>query len=255
MPIVVHFADEKNSAAIRRSGIRPYRDPKVVYFMPVVHSYFISHQWLRELRRKGIKELVGVYFRLPADERVWAGKYNEPHRQCTLGEAMKTIHQMADPLGFEIFVERKIEANEIERIRRLPQKVGWRYMPHAHGRKPCGCPMCAKGEINKRKIRDRLDPYVPIPSLPQVKKQLAEAADSDAILDVIWALRQKKRRMEPDFLRPLLTHEDPEVLEEVALTLPFFRHPSVRPMLETLTDSACDDVALAARESLHLLSR
>ena len=42
-------------------------------------------QWLRELKRGGVKTFVGVYFKLDSTEKVYAGRYNEPHRQITLG--------------------------------------------------------------------------------------------------------------------------------------------------------------------------
>jgi hypothetical protein len=94
--------------------------------MPVVQDHFIAHQWLRELRRSGARVLVGVYFRMRSEEAVWAGRYNEPHREMPLGQAIRELKAFCDPLGFEIFVDKKIEVSAITRIRHLPQKIGWR---------------------------------------------------------------------------------------------------------------------------------
>src|SRR5688572_1171166 len=99
VPIVVHITDEKQAAAILRSGIRLPRETKAVYFMPMTQSHLISHQWIRELRRRGAKVLVGVYIRLPSSEQVWAGKYNQPHRCIPLSEAIRELRSMDDPLG------------------------------------------------------------------------------------------------------------------------------------------------------------
>lgn len=86
MPIVVHITDEKNAASIARAGIRPPRGMKAIYFMPVVQSHFISHQWIRELRRGGAKVLVGIYFRLPGTENVLGGGgFPESFDGCIFG--------------------------------------------------------------------------------------------------------------------------------------------------------------------------
>jgi len=55
--------------------------------------------------------------------------------------------------GYEVIVPRKINAGEIHRIRKLPQVVGWRYYPDAHGKRPCGCPFCQRGDYGARKLR------------------------------------------------------------------------------------------------------
>src|SRR5258706_6053917 len=112
MPTLVHITDEKNATAILRSGIRLPGKNKGIYFMLVLQSHFISHQWIRELRRGGAKVLVGVYFRLPSSEQVWAGLYNQPHRSIVLGEAIREIRALKDPLGYEIFINRSSGRSE-----------------------------------------------------------------------------------------------------------------------------------------------
>jgi hypothetical protein len=61
-----------------------------------------------------------------------------------------------DPQGYEIVVCRAVVAREIHRVRRVPQVVGWRYFPGAHGGPPCPCPVCLRpGEYGSASIRGR----------------------------------------------------------------------------------------------------
>lgn len=159
MPTLVHIADEKDSNKIVRNGIKAGKWRKGIFFMPVTHDFFISHQWLRELKRRGIRTFVGVYFKLDSKEIVWFGKYHEKHRNLELGKALSEFRNASDKLGFEFLIERKIHSKEIHKIRHLPQTVGWRYMPDSHNRKlTCACPICiTPGEINSRKKREKIE--------------------------------------------------------------------------------------------------
>ena len=65
------------------------------------------------------------------------------------------IHRAKAPEGWEVLVPRRIAAREIHRVRRLPQVLGWRYWPEAHGRPPCTCDWCQRGQFGGRKIRAR----------------------------------------------------------------------------------------------------
>jgi hypothetical protein len=256
MPILVHITDEKRSAAIQRSGIRLPRESKAIFFMPVLQSHFISHQWIRELRRGGARVLAGIYFRLESAEKVWAGRYNEPHQSVTLGEAIRELRSLKDPLGYEIFINRAIPPSAIHKIRTLPTTTGWRYMPHAHGKKVCGCPSCLrKGAIKSRKLRERLEPQSPLPSLNDVKARLLQSPTADEITDLLWVLRQKKRRSDPEFLEPLMASTIKTVLEDVAFTLPFFRHPRSKHLLDILSTNGDPHVASAAREGLESINK
>lgn len=251
MPTLVHITDEKNSAAILRSGIRLPRETRAVYFMPVTQSHFVSHQWIRELRRRGAKVLVGVYFRLPSSELVWAGRFNVPHKLITLGAAIREMQSLEDPLGYEFFVNRAVLASEVQKIRAVSQTVGWRYMPHAHGRELCGCPSCLpRGSIKSRRLRERLEPDAVRPSLNDVKARLLEKSDADEIIELLWALRGKRRRSDPVFLEPLIANESKPVLEEIALTLPFFWHARSAQLLEVLANDEDINVATFAKEGL-----
>ena len=163
MAIFVHLARETSAAAIRRSGIKPRRVPRgapegferIVFAMPVTDDFYVSRQWLRELKRNGNRTIVGVYFRIPDEQTVMVGHYNERHRQMTASEAVGVIFNRRNAEGFEVVIPRKIEADEIHDIRSLPQVVGWRYYPAAKGKKPCGCPVCCPGgEIKSKRIRE-----------------------------------------------------------------------------------------------------
>ena len=88
---------------------------------------------------------------------VYAGKYGKQHRHITLGEAIKEIMNLEDPLGYELIIDRKISPEEISKIRNLPQTVGWRYFPGSNNKKPCNCGYCLRGSIKGRKTKNRLD--------------------------------------------------------------------------------------------------
>jgi hypothetical protein len=253
MPTLVHIADEKNTARIKRAGIAPSKAFKVVFFMPVVQSHFVSHQWLRELKRSGTKTMAGVYFRLASSETVWAGKYNEKHQQITLGQAIKNLSARADPLGYEIFVERKILPREITRIRHLPQNIGWRYQPDAHGKQPCPCPRCIRGLYGAQSIREKFDPLPP--RLPYAMRKAAVIASSNAdeVISALWALVDKRRRADPAFLAHLMDSKDVDVQTELASLLSYYRHPNSKSMLLKLHEHKVAEVREAAAESLHQL--
>ena len=158
MAMFVHLTPEKYVKAIKRAGIKAQyaREgfPKGVFAMPVVPDFYVSHQWLRELKRGGQRTIWGVYFRIPDEEEVWVGHYYRSQVLVAACEAVEIIMKQDETEGYQVFVPRKIEKGEIHKIRALPQVVGWRYYPGAHGRKPCGCPVCLRrGEIKSSKIR------------------------------------------------------------------------------------------------------
>ncbi|MGC4003291.1 MAG: hypothetical protein QM811_09210 [Pirellulales bacterium] len=86
-------------------------------------------------------------------QSVWLARYRDAHRKMTAAEAVDVLLRATVPEGFEVIVPRKIDASEIHKIRRLPQVVGWRYWPGAHGRKPCGCDFCQRGQYGAKKLR------------------------------------------------------------------------------------------------------
>ncbi|HET7229678.1 MAG TPA: hypothetical protein VFJ16_06740 [Longimicrobium sp.] len=185
MPVFVHLTAHGNLPSIRRGGIKPWKRryrPRGVYAMPVTPNFYVSHQWLRELRRNGGGTVVAVYFRVPDDELVEVGHYNSLHATMTAAQAVALLLQAearvpanerardkaskavqrgtrlpASPEGYEVIIPRRIEASEIIRVKSLPQVVGWRYMPGANGTPPCTCICCAGGQYGIRKLLRRVE--------------------------------------------------------------------------------------------------
>lgn len=162
MPIFVHIADARDAGAIRRTGLAlpkaRLRDAETeqrkhgVFALPVIPNFVVSHQWLRVLKHKGHRTSVGVYFRLPDDEPVWVGQYNEAKRTVTAAEAAAWL-RAHETLGFETTIPRAIRAGEITAIRPLPQALGWRYLPGAHQVGIyCRCKFCQRGNIKGRRL-------------------------------------------------------------------------------------------------------
>lgn len=162
MAMFTHLAFESALARIRRNGIgRSHRIrsafPRGVFAVPVTRNFYVSHQWLRELKRHGGGTVVGVYFRIPDDELVWVGHYRQAHRQMTAAEAVAVFESAENREGWEVIIPRRIEVKEIHRTRSLPQVLGWRYFPEAKGRPPfCPCKFCTRGEFGARRLRMRL---------------------------------------------------------------------------------------------------
>ncbi|MEP7337439.1 MAG: hypothetical protein ABI977_06820 [Acidobacteriota bacterium] len=167
MPMFVHLTHEKNLKAILRNGICRLRKqsnrPHGIFAMPVTRNFFVSHQWLRELKRRGPGSVLGVYFRIPDEEAVWVGHYNQSHQQMTAAEAAALIANSEKPEGYEVIIPRRIEKTEIHRTRVLPQVIGWRYYPGAHGKKPCGCSFCQRGNYGARRLQEEFEQSVKLP--------------------------------------------------------------------------------------------
>lgn len=183
MPVFVHLTSQKNLPAIRRGGIRPPRRGwnSFVYAMPVTRNFYVSHQWLRELKRHGAGTVIGVYFRIPDEEPVEVGHYGSPHVEMTAAQAVAllmaaekrtpSVAREADeaakrrrrhgrrpsiptsPEGFEVLIPRAIDRGEIIRVKALPQVVGWRYRPGANGTPPCACICCERGTFGIGRLR------------------------------------------------------------------------------------------------------
>ncbi|HEY7159589.1 MAG TPA: hypothetical protein VH575_36920 [Gemmataceae bacterium] len=162
MAMFVHLAPQSRVALIRRNGICRLRKarsnfPGGVFAAPLNRNFYISHQWLRELKRRNQGPIVGVYFRIADEERVWVGHYNQVHRWMSATEAVAEFMTAEDAKGWEVVIPRRIQASEIHRVRVLPQVVGWRYSPSAKGKPPfCTCKFCTRGEYGARRMRERL---------------------------------------------------------------------------------------------------
>src|SRR5262245_39048938 len=111
MPMFVHLTREKDIKAILRNGISRLRKrsgrPHGIFAMPVTRNFYVSHQWLRELKRRGPGTIAGVYFRIPDEENVWVGHYNQSHRQMTAAEAAALMSGSESQEGYEVIIPRR----------------------------------------------------------------------------------------------------------------------------------------------------
>jgi hypothetical protein len=157
----VHLTDERLLTRLKKSGIsRTSWGTKVrcVYATPVLPNFQVSHQWLRELKNRGIRTIGALQFTIPDEEEVLIGRYNEEHIPVTAARAVKIFREHATGLGLQVLIQRRIEAKEITRSYVPTQIVGWRYFPEAHGKPPfCGCEFCQRGLIKNRKIREKYE--------------------------------------------------------------------------------------------------
>ena len=75
MAQLIHLAAERDRLSILRGGIKVIGTERAlsgVFAHPQTENFVASHQWMRELRRFHGLRLVGVRFRIPDTERVWA---------------------------------------------------------------------------------------------------------------------------------------------------------------------------------------
>ena len=97
--------------------------------------------------------MVGVYFRVPDDERVFVGHYRHAHAEMSAAQAASLISGAEDARGYEVLIPRRIQPEEIHAVRAVNAVVGWRYYPEAKGRKPfCRCRSCNRGEIRGARL-------------------------------------------------------------------------------------------------------
>ena len=163
MAMMVHLTDQFTAEKIIRSGIKGAKwrldwksgiRARAVFCMPVLQDFYISHQWLRELKRVTTKKVVGVYFRIPDTEIVQCGKYDEAKRLLPVNLAIRQLLNRSDPMGYEMILLRSVAPDEIHRIRPLPQTIGWRYRPDSHHQIwICECDTCLRGRINAQRRR------------------------------------------------------------------------------------------------------
>lgn len=156
----IHLTDERLLARLEKSGIRMSywgRDKwRCVYAVPVMPDFQVSYQWLRELKRRGIRTIGAIHFKIPDDEPVRVGHFSEDHLDMTAAQAVKTFREHTTGFGLQVLIPRRIEAKEITRTTVPTQIVGWRYFPGSHGKPPfCGCSYCQRGMIKNRKLREK----------------------------------------------------------------------------------------------------
>jgi hypothetical protein len=234
MPNLVHITSQRHAARLLRGGIaarsRGWAGDRGVYTMAVLPDFTLTHQWVRELRRWQPGVLVAVDLRIPDGEPVTAGRYGREPQRLTAAGAVGHLRGLADPRGYEIFVPRSIRPSEVRRIRALPQGVGWRHLPDAHGRRPCTCPRCLQpGTPGSARVRRRFPLDEPRPPKPQLMAELRAAVTSDEIIGALMAL-SGRRRGGAEELAHLADHPDPEVREALADLLVHYRGRAARDL-------------------------
>lgn len=131
---------------------------RCVYATPVLSDFQVSHQWLRELKNRGIRTIGALQLTIPDEEEVLVGRYSEEPLTVTAAQAVKIFREHKTGLGLQVLILRRIEPKEITRSYVPTQIVGWRYFPEAHGKPPfCGCDYCQRGRIKNRKIREKYE--------------------------------------------------------------------------------------------------
>ncbi|MBC6989444.1 HEAT repeat domain-containing protein [Hymenobacter sp. BT491] len=252
MPTLIHLADKKDAKHILRSGIKIGKYEHGVFFMPQTPDFFVSHQWLRELRCRGARTYVGIHFKLPDKEEVWFGKYGTQHQKAPLGQAIGAFMQLDDKLGYEFLIERKIEPAEILKAVSLPQTVGWRYSPDSHTKTAlCVCPMCiSRGDIKGRIKREKIEPPVAVPPFAELIERLKAAKDEDEIATLFSYISRKRRKTDPHELLFLLEDNNGTSLQYLASALPVFKHAHTCQMLARLCTHSDPHVREYSAESL-----
>ncbi len=232
MATLVHIADEKNEKSILKNGLRTNRHG-VLYFMPMTAGYYASHQWCRELKRYGVKNFIAVYFKMDSDELIWYGKYNESHEQVRLGDAVSGFINEVDQLGFEMYVEKPVGRKFISKTKSIKKPMGWRYYPNAHGRKPCCCPVCRRGEYGQSEYQriEAEETKSRRMSVTEAKKIISESNDIDELNEAVDVFSKKHRKESPGFLTPLLQKGDAWLEYCAILAISKFRHPLRKEIL------------------------
>ncbi|MEU8827337.1 HEAT repeat domain-containing protein [Streptomyces sp. NPDC048636] len=262
MAMFVHLTSAADAPRIRRSGIRAsghgQGGARGVYCFPVLPSYTLTHQWLRELARFGRRGgLVAVHVRLDDAQPVLTGHYGDRARDAQetvpAAEAVRRIAALDDPRGWEVFVPRAIRPREIHRVRTAPQVVGWRYRPDAHGVRPCTCFGCrVRGDYGSRRLRERLphplDGPPPPPRALLARIAAAGTPGDPAALREVLHWFGMRRRGPIDQLAPLAGHPDPTVREELVWAVGRWTTPGVGELLDGLADDPHPDVREAVAE-------
>ncbi len=225
MAVLVHIAPEQATASILEAGIRATKladGRRAVFCMPVLPNYFLSHQWLRELRRGRGRNLVGIDFRLSSSEPVLLGHYGNPHVETTIGASIATITAHPDPRGWEVLVLRSIQRREILGVRALHKVVGWRYQPDAHGKPPCSCESCTRGAFGGADLRARGGRDAAAPTKPALWARLERALEvgiESEIEEALWAVASRRDRATQKRLLELAARSPGRLAALIAETL------------------------------------
>ncbi|MET7759476.1 HEAT repeat domain-containing protein [Streptomyces sp. NPDC005389] len=259
MATFVHLTPAVHSARVRRAGLKAAGCDqwRGVFLFPVLPSYTLTHQWLRELaRRPGPRGLVAVHVRLPDDEPVTVGRYSD-HRppRVSAAEAVRRVADADDCRGWEVFLPRSVAPAEVRHIRPVRQVHGWRYRPDAHGRPPCLCFGCRdRGGYGARRLRERrphpLDGPPPAPRVLLARVEAAEARGDTAALREALRWYGMRRRAPLARLSRLARHDDPTVRIAFVEAASAWSTPGVDLVLGELAEDPDPGVREAVADAL-----
>ncbi|MFD7322091.1 HEAT repeat domain-containing protein [Streptomyces sp. NPDC059875] len=271
MATFVHLTASANAPRIRRAGVRALSHGRGsglgaagrgVYLFPVLPSYALTHQWLRELsRRPGPRDVVAVHVKVADGETVTVGRYSEREpAETTAAEAVRTVSALGDPRGWEVFLPRAVARGEVRSIRRVRQVNGWRYFPDAHGRTPCTCDGCrVRGEYGSRRLRERrphpLDGPPPPPRVLLARVEAAEAEGDAVALGEALRWYGFRRRGPLERLAGLARHPDAAVRVALVEAVTYWSTPGVGALLRELAQDPHPDVREAVEGALDGLVR
>ncbi len=253
MPKFIHFAPQKLSKRIKRSGLRggpadvrvskeTIEHQEVVFAMPMLRDFQQTHQWLREMRRWRPGKLVAVHFRLPADTEVYWGDYHETKQLGPLSLAIRDIAR--DPTGKEIVIPSRIAKKNICCVRQMRQDVGWSYSPSFPRFRQCACCWLDMGQKNsQRKLRGhRNNNFARILET----KDPDELENPSRFLEMAFECREPKLKLGK--VRSLLKHPDFRPRRAVAYILgqiDTLRH------LDILEELSMDRDFRVRKEAIH----
>lgn len=158
MPTFVHITSEDTAKKAKRGGIQPAkpsgRPLRGVFAMPVTPSFQFTHQWVREVKQWRRGMMVGVYFRIPDSELVWAGHYNEQLRQMTAAHAAAHVMSQTTMTACRLSSRVGSYRRRFFAFAVCCNWSVWRHYPDAHGKQPWSCPCCQRDAYGSRKIRE-----------------------------------------------------------------------------------------------------
>ena len=254
---LVHLARASTERAIRKGGLKGAKATvatsattgvtlaRAVYAMPVVADFWTTFQWLRELRRGHDERLVAVYFRVPDNEFVHCGRYNEVHSVRTAAAAAAWV--LESPTGAQVVVPRSVAAKDILGIRRVKQLVGWTEVPDASKKLVCVCPACLPhGDRHlMRRVRGAFSA-----GLTAARRAGSETEVLTALCTLELPLERGRDRLDHTKLAGFSRSPRPQIRQTTARLLGYFGFNKVQRHLENLLDDPHLDVRQEAVEAL-----
>ena len=262
MSMLLHVTRASADASIRRRGIRAARTAfstqegtrvlQGVFLFPVLESFAITYQWVRELRRHHDERVLAVYVRGNDDERVLVGRYGQLHQETTLGEAIRWVR--AHPWGAQVVLPRSVSAREVHAVRPITQLVGWSQVPHDTALTDCVCVACLPPGSRDIGRRARA-------SFQQQMRLARAATERQAIIAALRGSEPALERIGARVgIKPLLAfarHPDVEVRRTAAWVLGYCRSDvlAAKQLTRMTQDSEAQVAADAARALLGVAGR